>query len=79
MKWKSIDDNFGRRAGRDRRRSSNPDIKVERRSGKDRRVIPDRRQGIDRRQNEGANEIDIAKQNKRSQVDRRDFIYNDNE
>ena len=45
----NIEDNFGRRSGLDRRRSSGSHPDAEKRSGAERRSVKDRRSGLDRR------------------------------
>lgn len=79
MKWKDIDDNFGRRKKGDRRQKSTPEIKTERRSGSDRRKIPDRRNKADRRQNEDSRNVVPESFTKRNPLDRRDLIFDETE
>ena len=79
MKWKDINDNFGRRRKGDRRQKPTSGRFKERRSGLERRKIPDRRINDDRRKNEKINAIDPKILKKRNPVDRRDFIFDDTE
>ena len=77
MKWKDIDDNFGRRKKGDRRQKSTSGIKTERRSGSERRKDPDRRSKADRRQSEDSNSVQSRSFRKRNPLDRRDLIFDE--
>ena len=79
MKWKDIDDNFGRRKKGDRRQKPASGIEIERRSGSDRRKNPDRRRKADRRQSEDSNSDQSRSYAERNPLDRRDIIYDDTE
>ncbi|MFC1495434.1 hypothetical protein ACFL6W_09145 [Thermodesulfobacteriota bacterium] len=75
MKWKDIEDNFGRRTKEDRRKKSTPEIKTERRNERDRRKNTDRRGKADRRQSEDSNNVQPKSYPKRGPLDRRDPIF----
>ena len=76
MKWKSIGDNFGRRAGTDRRKKDKLDLKEDRRKLDERRKIADRRTGNERRKEISFERTELAGKDKRENpVDRRDFIF----
>jgi hypothetical protein len=77
MKWKDIEDNFGRRKKGDRRQKSTVEIEEERRSGSDRRKNPDRRSKADRRQSEDSKNIQPKSIKERSPLDRRDLIFDE--
>ena len=79
MKWKDIEDNFGRRKKGDQRQKSTSEIETERRSGSDRRKNPDRRNKAERRQSEDSNSVQPDSLKKRSPLDRRDVISDDTE
>jgi hypothetical protein len=78
MKWKSINDNFGRRSGIDRRKEDNTVIKEDRRKLNDRRKVTDRRIGTERRKEPDFEDAEqTGKDKRKNPVDRRDFIFPD--
>jgi hypothetical protein len=79
MKWKDIEDNFGRRKKGNRRQKSTSGIESDRRSGSDRRNNPDRRGKADRRNDKDPQSVPSESYKKRSSLDRRDIIFEDSE